>query len=115
MHPKRYLADGTTRSVWEEAVADRERYAGGVPRRASRVDVVVGGPHNGLFCVDFTPLAEATGAPRYAVCLVQTFRSYRAAVAVEVRWLNDNWVMREGHDEGSSHGTRETSDAQAAG
>ncbi len=93
---KSYRPDGTARSIWNDAQAKTLRAAGVVPRRASRVEVIEEGPHRGLFHVDFTLLADATGDDRYRVCLVSPFETHAAAVAAEVAWLNRNWVTAPG-------------------
>jgi len=92
---KAYHPDGSTRGVWQDANAGGFRKAGVMPERASRVEVIKeSGPNHSNFHVDFTLLAEATGDPKLAVCLVRTFESYTAAVAAEVAWLEQNWVVK---------------------
>lgn len=98
---KAFRPDGTVRAVWDDQTAPSFRAAGVMPRRASRVEVIE--PHFcekkcGLFHVDFTPLAEATGDDRYRVCLAVPFYQYAAAVAAEVRWLQQNWVLAPAGD-----------------
>lgn len=90
---KRYMPDGSTRSIWDDAVGDRERRAGVIPQRASRIEVVLEGPSRGLFCVDFSLLADATGKEEYRVCLAQTFKSYSEANRAEVEWLKQNFIL----------------------
>lgn len=90
---KRYLPDGTTRSVWDDATASREREHGVIPQRASRIEVITEGPQRGLFHVDFSLLADATGDERFRICLRETFEDYAAANRREVEWLHQNWVL----------------------
>lgn len=93
---KAYHADGTVKAVWREEIADNLRDAGAIPQRASRVEVITEGPNRALFHVDFSPLFEITANPTDGVCLTRTFKSYAAAVAAEVAWLEQNWVVRPG-------------------
>lgn len=65
-----------------------------IPKRASRVEVIEDGPNRSNFHVDFSLLAEHTGDPALAVCLVKTFASYQDAVAAEVRWIEQNWLLK---------------------
>lgn len=51
------------------------------------------GPNRGRFHVDLSLLAEIAADPRLQVCLAQTFDSYSAAVAAEVRFIEHNWVL----------------------
>lgn len=90
---KRYLPTGETRSVWNDAVASREREHGVLPQRASRIEVITEGPKRGLFHVDFSLLADVTGDERFRICLREAFVDYSAANAAEVAWLHDNWVL----------------------
>ena len=90
---KAYRRDGT-RAIWSDQVAPSFRATGVIPQRASRVEVITEGPQRGLFHVDFSLLADATGDDRLRVCLVKPFLSYNAAVAAEVAWLEQNWVLR---------------------
>lgn len=87
---KRYLADGSTRAVWRDDLADRERRHGVAPVRASRIEVE---PASGRFHVDFTPLAEAAGDDRWRCCLRETFLRYDEAVRREVAWLETEYVL----------------------
>lgn len=93
MITKRYLPDGSTRAIWDDAVGGRERHQGVIPQRASRIEVIPDGPKRGLFHVDFTLLAEAVQDDSYRVCLVQTFENYGDANKAEVEWLRKNWVL----------------------
>lgn len=98
---KRYLPDATTRAVWDDSVAPRERAAGVIPQRASRIEVIQDGPQRGKFHVDFSLLAEATGDDSLRLCLVRTFDEYSQANRAEVQWLHDNWVMHGCSSDGS--------------
>jgi hypothetical protein len=91
---KRYLSDGSTRAVWDDAQGPRERKQGVFPQRASRIEVIMEGPKRGQFHVDFTLLAECTGKQEYCVCLVQTYHDYGAANRAEVEWLTQHWVLK---------------------
>lgn len=88
-----FRPDGSKRAVWSDMNAQVFRDAGVIPQRASRVEVITEGVHRGRFHVDFTLLAEATGDPTYAACLVTPFDSYTDAVAAEVAWLEKNFVL----------------------
>lgn len=55
------------------------------------------GPNRGKFHVDLTLLSEIAGNPRFAVCLTKTFDSYAEAVAAEVRFIEQNWVLEGTH------------------
>lgn len=90
---KRYMPDGSTRAIWDDAVGDRERQAGVIPQRASRIEVVQEGPSRGRFCVDFSLLADATGREEFRICLTQTFKSYAEANRAEVAWLKQNFIL----------------------
>jgi hypothetical protein len=79
-----YLPGGGLRKIFE--TADRHRY-GAVPRRASRVEVVEGGPQTGRFYVDLSLLGE-----QYQLCLRQTFDDHDEAVAAEREWLTRHWI-----------------------
>lgn len=94
MTVKRYMPDGTTRAIWNDALGDRERAGGVIPQRASRIEVILEGPRRGQFHVDFSLLAQATRDTGYCVCLVQTFTDYGAANRAEVEWLQQNWVLQ---------------------
>lgn len=88
-----YGTDGRTRAIWSDDRASTLRATGSTPRRASRVEAITEGPHRGLFSVDFTLLSEITGDPRHAVCLARPFERHDAAVAAEVAWLRDNYIL----------------------
>lgn len=90
---KAYRPDGSIRAVWSDQVAPAFREAGVIPRRASNVEVIEVGPNRGKFHVDLSRLAAITGNPEHAVCFAETFDSYTAAVAAEVKWLETNWVL----------------------
>lgn len=90
---KAYRPDGSVRGVWQDATGPGFRKAGAVPQRASRVEVVAAGPNRGRFHVDLSLLAEAVGDPRLAVCLTRTFDSYTEAVAAEVKFIEQHWVL----------------------
>lgn len=91
---KRYLPDGSTRAIWDDTQADRERRHGVAPVRASRIEVIPAGPQAGRFHVDFTPLAQASGNSDYCCCLRETFARYDTANARELDWLRVNYVLR---------------------
>lgn len=83
---KRIMPDGSMREIWP---ADRPvTRTDETPVRASHVKSVPGG-----FSVDFSPLADATGLERFRLELPEVFVSYAAAVAAEVSWLRQNYVM----------------------
>ena len=88
-----YRPDGSTRGVWTDATATASRKAGVIPRRASRVEVIEDGPNRSKFHVDLTLLSEIANDPKLAVCLTRTFESYAEAVAAEVRFIEQNWVI----------------------
>lgn len=90
---KRYLPTGQTRAIWSDTQGARERKAGVIPQRASRIEVITEGPQRGKFHVDFSLLAEATGDDRFRVCLPKTYESYAAANRAEITWLANNWVL----------------------
>lgn len=83
--------DGDIFAIWEDKRLPREIHQA-VPHRASRIEVIEEGSHRGLFFVDFTPLFEMTGNPKYQTCLTQTFTSYDQAREAEVQWLKKNYV-----------------------
>lgn len=58
------------------------------------MEVVRDGPNRSRFHVDFTLLAELTGVREHEVCLVKTFDSHDTAVAAEVRWIEQNWLLK---------------------
>jgi hypothetical protein len=87
---------GTQRAIWTSDNEKLLRAQGALPQRASRVEVIPDGEHRGLFHVDFSPLAAITGDCRYAVCLPKPFASYHEAVAAEVAWLQQNWMLSHG-------------------
>ena len=68
------------------ATTDRSVF-GAIPRRASRVEVVECGPHQGNFHIELSPLGS-----QYQFCLVQTFADYAEAVQAEQDWLERNWI-----------------------
>lgn len=88
-----FLPDGTRRAVWSEAVAPSFRAEGEIPHRASNVEVVEDGPNRGRFHADFTKLSELENDPSLCICLAATFASHAEAVAAEVRWLEQHWVL----------------------
>lgn len=88
-----FRPDGTRRAVWSPAVAESFRAAGEIPHRASNVEVVEEGPDRGRFYADFTKLAELENDPSLCICLASTFASHAEAVAAEVRWLEQHWVL----------------------
>ncbi len=90
---KAYRQDGSVRGIWQDATGEQFRKNGTMPQRASRVEVIPDGPNRSKFHVDFTLLAEARNDPKLAVCLVKTFLSYKDAVAAEVAWLEQNWII----------------------
>lgn len=85
---KRYLADGSTRQVMDEATLYRTKTSSVF--RASRVEHDA---ESNRFYVDFTPLHDQTKQPEHQVCLVNTFDSYYQAVRAEVKWLVANYVL----------------------
>lgn len=89
---KRYTPDGSVRAVWRDEFAERERAQKGGPRRASRIEVIESGDKAGLFHVDMSLLAEATGDWRFRVCLAKTFSAYGDANRAEVAWLEEHYV-----------------------
>jgi hypothetical protein len=90
---KRYLPDGSTRALWAKPHARVYRRHEVLPCRGSHVIAITDGPRRGLFMVDFSPLAEATGDDQYRVCLAQTYESHEDAVEAEHAWLVENWVL----------------------
>jgi len=90
---KAYHSDGSVRGIWTDRTGEEFRNKGVLPQRASRVEVITSGPRRADFHVDFSLLAEATNNASLAVCLVKTFKSYTAAVAAEVAWLEQNWML----------------------
>lgn len=101
MIAKRYLPDGSTRAIWVDSQANRERRQGVVPFRASRIEVIPTGTLAGRFHVDFTPLAEETQDNTYRCCLLPTFLLYGDANRAEVAWLEANFILAE-----TTHATR---------
>lgn len=93
-----YHQDGSKRAIWSDQVAPLFRPADIIPERASRVEVIRAGKRRGEFHVDFSLLAEVTQDPSYAVCLVKTYDSYPAAVAAEVDWLRENFILPKESD-----------------
>lgn len=93
MSIKVYRADGSTRSLWQRPFARVLRQHKVLPVRGSHVVAITEGPHAGYFHVDFSPLAEATGDSRYAVCLREVFEDHESAVAAERAWLLSNWML----------------------
>lgn len=85
---KRYLPDGSTRQVMDEATLYRTKAQSCF--RASRVEYDAG---SNRFFVDFTPLHNETQRPEHQMCLVGTFESYYQAVKAEVAWLTSNYVL----------------------
>lgn len=90
---KAYRSDATIRGIWTDQTASGFRQNGTIPQRASRVEVIPSGPHRGKFHVDLTLLSELTGDDRFCVCLLPAFDSYADAVAAEVSWIEQNWVL----------------------
>lgn len=88
-----YGRDGQTRAIWSDRSAALFRATGSRPKRASRVEVIEDGPNSGRFGVDFTLLAEATGNEKYRVCLTKAYDRYDEAVAAEVAWIRDNYLL----------------------
>lgn len=91
---RRYLPDGSIRSLWQDDFAMLNRKQGLKPLRASRVEVIEEGPQAGRFYVDMSPLAIATNNWNYMVCLLPTHERYDAAVAAEQAWIKENWVLK---------------------
>ena len=56
-------------------------------RRASHVEPIRSGNQRGKWYVDFSPLG-----PEYQLCLITPFASRDAALAAEVRWLEENYL-----------------------
>lgn len=92
-----FAPNGDVRGLWSDHIDLRR--VGLMPARASRVEVILEGPHRGLFHVDFTPLAELTSNPTLAVCLTSPFTSHDAAVQAEQRWLHHAFIMPPVADE----------------
>lgn len=88
-----FRPDGEVRTVFSDAAAPVLRRLGAFPQRASRVEVIADGPHRGLFHVDFSLLAGITGRSDHAVCLARPFATHAEAVAAEVAWLRQNWIL----------------------
>lgn len=93
MITKRYLPDGSTRSVWSDSQKIRERRYGSRIFRGSNIEVIESGARAGLFHVDFTPLAVATGNDSYRCCLLRTFDGRSEAERHEIAWLNRFYVL----------------------
>lgn len=91
---KAYRPDGSVRGIWQDSTAPGFREAGLVPERASRVEAIRDGPNRSKFHVDFTLLSELTGDPKLCVCLTRTFDSHTEAVAAEVAWIEQNWLVK---------------------
>ncbi len=87
-----FLPDGTMKAIWDDSSGFDPRRVLGKPRRASRIEVIEGGPHDGEFSVDMSLLGGITGNPAHFVCLLPTYRSYQAANQAEIAWLKQNWV-----------------------
>lgn len=92
-----YGGDGQTRAIWSDRSASLFRATASRPQRASRVEVIEAGPNSGRFGVDFTLLAEATSNEQYRVCLVRAYDRYDEAVAAEVAWIRDNYLLEATH------------------
>jgi hypothetical protein len=90
---KRYMPDGSTRAVWDDSQAARERRHGAIPSRASRIEVITAGPNRGRFHVDFSLLADLTGVASHQICLLETFEAYTEANRREVAWLHTNYIL----------------------
>lgn len=103
-----YGGDGQTRAIWSDRSASLFRATATRPKRASRVEVIEDGPNSGRFGVDFTLLAEATGDERYRVCLTKAYDRYDEAVAAEVAWIRNNYLLESTHG-----GDRATGEAAA--
>lgn len=55
--------------------------------------MIEAGPHRGRFYVDLSLLSQIAGDRRLAVCLARPFDSYAEAVAAEVAYIEQNWVL----------------------
>jgi hypothetical protein len=88
-------ADGNLRIVWEDTVGDLLRGMGGVPQRASRIEVVPDGPQRGRFHVDFSLLARVLQDDRWCMCLPRTWTSYAEANAAEIAFLHKHLIQGE--------------------
>lgn len=88
-----YRPTGEVRSIFTDTAAPLLRKTGAFPQRASRVEVIETGPHRGLFYVDFSLLADVTHQPEHRVCLATPFASHKAAVAAEVAWIEQHWIL----------------------
>lgn len=91
---KAYRPDATTRGIWQDATATGFRKTGTIPQRASRVEVIQDGPNRGKFHVDLSLLADLTACEEFRVCLVDAFDSHTEAVEAEVRFIEQNWVLK---------------------
>lgn len=72
------------------------------------------GPNRGRFHVDLTLLSEIADNRKLAVCLTKTFDSYSEAVAAEVKFIEQNWVL-EGINGEEQEGCRQEGDQGAGG
>jgi len=94
---KVYRKDGTVRAIWQDTAGPQLRKSGMLPRRASRVEVITEGPRTGQFYVDMSLLADISSNADLAVCLTSTFDNYADAVAAEVKFIEQNWLLEGVH------------------
>ena len=89
---KVFLPTGETRAIWTAPVSSTFRQHHVLPKRASRIEVIQEGKSRGLFHVDFSLLADATGNDDFRCCLLTPFASYEEANRAELDWLRKNWL-----------------------
>lgn len=77
-----FRPDGVIRTLYDEAV-DLSSLGEIEIRRGSHVEPILGGPNNGMWQADLSPVGGPVLGP---------FAKRSAALQAEHRWLDDNWV-----------------------
>ena len=81
------LPGGGLRAIYPDEDRLDLRRLGGVPRRASHVEMIQEGPQRGQWYVDLSPLGEP-----HEACLLETFPNRRSALDAEHNYLLTHWL-----------------------